>query len=342
MPRPIRRLPLALFPSTPARSASGTPAQSLPRILHGPATPRRLWARALAIRTALALASLPVVSTVSFAQSDAAAPATAGTAGTGSATSATSNTSNTSSTGNTGNTGNTGGASASVGLMVASYPEYPGSRHRQSVIAPLLELRHGRWFLGAVPEATTPYGLGVDLLATPRLRAGLALSSEIRPLRRSSDDSRLSGLDDIDATQRAHLYATLRGRRSVAAANLATDVGGQALGTTMALSWQRVFEPARGLRLTLGPGLLWADGRRQRTVFGIDAEQSLASGLPTYRPGASIASMRLLASAAYQLDAHWQIGGRLSIERLRDGSADSPLVERRTQPFVALYTMYRF
>lgn len=232
--------------------------------------------------------------------------------------------------------------SGSIGLGVAHFPLYPGSRERQTRGGPLIELRHGRWFLGPVPEGQSPYALGVDLLAGRQGRVGLAVSTDAAKIRDKDDAARIRGLGDIDGTQRAHLYGLWLTPRHVVGVNLAADIGGQDLGTTLSASWQLAFRPTPAWRLTIGPGFIWGNARHQRTVFGVDAGQATHSGFPVYRPDAAVTSVRLLASAHYQIDRRWSTGLRFAYDRLRDDAARSPIVERRHQGSMVAYGLYHF
>lgn len=229
-----------------------------------------------------------------------------------------------------------------VGLGLASVPLYPGSAERELRPFPVLDMRFGRWFIAALPESTSPIGLGVDLLHRPSARLGIGLSSDLRELRRSGDADRIAGLGDIEATQRAHLYGVWTGGRFLYSAAIDTDIGGHDLGTraSMSLLWR--LQPAPRWQLAVGPGLYWSNRESQMTIYGIDDIQSARSGLAPYRPGGGLAAVRLVASVAWRPAKRWTFGTRLSLDRLDRDLANSPIVERRLQSTIVLMATYRF
>lgn len=78
--------------------------------------------------------------------------------------------------------------------------------------------------------------------------------------------------------------------------------------------------------VSLGPRLLFADGRYQRAYFGVSPAASLASGLPAYRPGSGVYAVALTGGASYQLNSRWGLFGFARYERLVGDAARSPIV----------------
>ncbi len=270
----------------------------------------------------------------------------AGTAGTASAA-ATAGTAGTA--GNPGSDeGHAGGRKArdqapwSVGLGIASLPSYPGSRERDLRVFPALDLRYGRWYLGAVPEAGTPVGLGVDLFDHQTFRLGIGLSTELSETRRERDADRIRGLGDVDATQRLHLYLVRTRPHLRFSLGVATDIGGKHLGTQASASWQWLAQPWANGQLAIGPRLSWANRQAQNTVYGVDAMQSAASGLAFHRPDGGLARVGLSATLAHRFTPRWSAALWLQVDRLMGDAADSPIVERRHQPMAALIASYHF
>lgn len=223
-----------------------------------------------------------------------------------------------------------------------SLPLYPGSRERDFRVFPALDLHYGRWFIGTVPEATTPIGAGVDIIQRPGLRMGVGLSTELRDLRSEDDADRIRGLGDIKSTQRLHLFLARTKPHSRMSLGVATDIGGQHLGTQVSASWQWLARPWANGQLAIGPTLSWANRQALTTVFGVDAGQSAASGLPMYRPDGGLARVGLSATLGHRLSPNWSVAARLQLDRLAREAADSPIVERRFQPAVAFIASYHF
>lgn len=77
---------------------------------------------------------------------------------------------------------------------------------------------------------------------------------------------------------------------------------------------------------SIGPRILFSDGRYQRAYFGVSPAASLASGLPAYRPGSGIYAVALASGLSYQFDSRWGLFGFARYERLVGDAASSPIV----------------
>jgi outer membrane protein len=77
---------------------------------------------------------------------------------------------------------------------------------------------------------------------------------------------------------------------------------------------------------SIGPRLLFSDARYQRAYFGVTPAASLASGLPTYRPGAGAYGVAVASGLSYQLSSRWGLFGYARYERLLGDAGKSPIV----------------
>ena len=78
--------------------------------------------------------------------------------------------------------------------------------------------------------------------------------------------------------------------------------------------------------VSIGPRVLFSDGRYQRAYFGVDPAASLASGLPAYRPGGGIHGVAVASGASYALNNRWGLFGYARYERLVGDAAKSPII----------------
>ena len=78
--------------------------------------------------------------------------------------------------------------------------------------------------------------------------------------------------------------------------------------------------------VSLGPRVLFSNGRYQRVYFGITPAASLASGLPPYRPGSGIYGVAVASGVTYALNNRWGVFGFARYERLVGDAAKSPIV----------------
>ena len=77
---------------------------------------------------------------------------------------------------------------------------------------------------------------------------------------------------------------------------------------------------------SIGPRLLYSDGRYQRTYFGVDADAALATGLPLYRPGGGVHAIAMTSGISYQFTPQFGLFGFGRYERLVGDAGKSPIV----------------
>ena len=77
---------------------------------------------------------------------------------------------------------------------------------------------------------------------------------------------------------------------------------------------------------SIGPRVLFSDGRFQRAYFGVSPAAALASGLPVYVPKSGIYAVAVASGLNYQLNRRWGLFGFARYERLVGDAARSPIV----------------
>jgi outer membrane scaffolding protein for murein synthesis (MipA/OmpV family) len=229
-----------------------------------------------------------------------------------------------------------------VGAGVLSLPEYPGASDRKFEPIPLLGASYGRYFIGTVPEANTPLGMGAYLYKDSHWQLAALLSYDFIQPRDQSDDARLQGLGDISRTAHAGLFGSYTLDWFTARGSVMTDILGKHEGTVATLGLEGKYQPVDALTLSAGPGLTWGSSQYNRTFYGVDLGQSQRSGLPKYTPEAGVASLDVSVKADYRLSRQWDVGATLIAARLRDDVSGSPIVEKKTQVTYGLFSGYRF
>lgn len=230
----------------------------------------------------------------------------------------------------------------SAGVGLASQPEYPGSGDRETRAVPLLSAAYGRYFLGGVPAAGVPFGVGAYLVQDGPWRLGVGLGGQLSKPREESDSPRLRGLGDIDGTALGSVFGSYSLDWLSLRSALITDIGGGDQGTRVSFDLEARTSPLPGLLLTAGPGLTWTDDKYMQKYFGIDARQSANSGLAAYTPKGGINTLRFGVGATYLLTPQWSVGTRLTAATLRGDARDSPITEKRSQNVYSLFATYRF
>jgi outer membrane protein len=78
--------------------------------------------------------------------------------------------------------------------------------------------------------------------------------------------------------------------------------------------------------VSIGPRVLFSDGRYERAYFGVTPAVSLATGLPVYRPKSGIHGVAVASGVTYALTKRWGMFGYARYERLVGDAAKSPIV----------------
>lgn len=236
----------------------------------------------------------------------------------------------------------TGAAHADESLSYAlgggalDHPKFPGADSNYTQLLPYFDAHYGdHLFFDAVR------GLGVKTAG----REDCWLSASIGPdltHRDESDDPRLRGLGDVHYTGRLWLQAGASFHRFTATATFGRDLFHKGQGTVADFEFYAHHYPLDRLEIDDGVAVRWADGEYTRTFFGVDAEQSLQSGLPQYAAGSGPASVGAFLRAHYVLTSHWVLASNLSWNRLEGDAVRSPITEARDRFTLGVFLVYGF
>lgn len=221
--------------------------------------------------------------------------------------------------------------SVTVGAALAVANAYPGAQERRATVLPYVEWESGSLF------ASTVRGLGVqarcDALAlSAALNVDLGRADHKRSFGPGAD--RLRGMGDIDAGGVVELGARWQatGGASVKArTRLATrrEYGGQ-----LELSGAMPVLTGQYGQVGLAASMRYADRRRMQSWFGVTPAQQASSGFAAYRVGAGVESQSLGLTAMSHVGKGWMLSGEAGVRRLGDHAAASPLVEKRSGPYL--------
>ncbi|HEY4066695.1 MAG TPA: MipA/OmpV family protein [Burkholderiaceae bacterium] len=229
-----------------------------------------------------------------------------------------------------------------LGLGAINEPLYPGSGETKNRALPVISAGYGRYFIGGVPGAGVPAGVGAYLVQQEHWHLGIGLGGNFESPRKESDSPRLRGLGDIDRTALGAVFGSYSDRWFELRAGVLTDIGGKHEGTRISADVEFKYALTDQLLITGGPGITWADRQYTQTFFGVDAAQSAASGLAAYDAKSGINSIRLGLGANYRLTPSWGIGARATFGSLRGDAADSPITEKKSQNTFGVFATYRF
>ena len=228
--------------------------------------------------------------------------------------------------------------SIAVGGGVLSTPSYPGAASSHVMPMPFFEVQYRHLvFLSPVS------GLGINVVSTQRVQAGVAVQPDLG--RAASSADRLRGWGDVSPGADFRVF----GMYSLGRITLLADVRrqlGAGNGTLIDGGVTSMLVHARHLMLSATATVSWADGRYTRAYFGVDGNQSaeaLAQGvrLPSYSAGAGLRDAALTLVAVVPIDDRWSVQSLVRAEVLLGDAAASPLTERRVQPTFGGLIAYR-
>ena len=201
-------------------------------------------------------------------------------------------------------------------------PEYFGSEESRVGFSPRFSLHYLR--LGPNLTIGDP---------DPRaIRTGVGFTPSFRYIRErdASEHDELSGLDDIDHALELGFGLTYTQRNFRGFAVMRQGFGGHE-GLVGEAGADLVSYPTDRLTVYGGPRVLWGSDGYADTYFGVDVDESAASGLPAHEAGGGLMSAGVELGARYELNERWGIEGAITYDRLMNDAADSPIVEQGSE-----------
>lgn len=204
-----------------------------------------------------------------------------------------------------------------IGVIGGMAPEYLGSDEYEPGYSPRLKIVwRDRLF---VNDRTA----GVNVVKSEFLSMG----GFIRYVGgRSERNPGLDGVGDIDRTAAAGAFVNFRYEGLRFKSSVRQDVLDEGHGMLVNASVESRI-PWEDPWFTLQLGTTWASAVHMDTFFGIDALQSLNSGLRAYDADSGFRDVYVTISSGYRLSDHWAVNGQAQYLRLLGDAADSPLVE---------------
>ena len=236
------------------------------------------------------------------------------------------------------------GLSGSVGAGLAYMPTYDGSPNQRTVGVPFFTLNYRTQDWGDVSFGK--HGLVWQAIESGGFRLGLVASlDDGRKDRKPSStnpvpgDNRLAGMGTVRSSTEAGVLVGY-GTFSVLARKSLGDRGHKGSQVDLNAEWPLL--KTHDVGVSVSTGLTWADKDYMQTYFGVTPTQSVASGYRTYTPKAGLRKLEISVNAEYALAKDWKLQGSLALNHLTGDAADSPLVKRKTNPFVAAGVAYVF
>lgn len=227
-----------------------------------------------------------------------------------------------------------------LGAGAAFGPIYPGSSTIRAMPLPVVEVA----YRADLPYLDSVFFNGRDGLGAVVFRQGpisIGGSVGFAPGRDQDVAARLHGMGDIEAAARASVFVRADFGRFGLSAQTYTALGDQQ-GTTLVLGASLGQPIGRRLMLMGKVELTLADEDNMQQWFGVTARQASRSRFTAYNAGAGLRSVSANLTGIYKISDSWSLSASIGVSQLLGDAADSPIVERTTQPFGLLGVTYRF
>lgn len=220
----------------------------------------------------------------------------------------------------------------SLGLVGGFSPDYEGSDDYEFGYGPNLAFS---WRDLIFYKGKT---LGLNLLKMNNLKAGPILSWTSG--RDEDDNDKLEGLGDVDSSIEAGGLIAYRMKPMRFRLEVRQDINSGHEGAMIEVSGGTGLPFDKQL-VFLSIGTTWASEDYMESFFGVDAQQSAASGLRAYNADAGFKDINVGLTGGYSITHRWRVGGKLEYKRLVGDAADSPIVDDENQFLVGVSLTYR-
>ena len=221
-----------------------------------------------------------------------------------------------------------------AGVLYFNAPRFAGAAEKRVVIVPsgTAILTNG-WFADVVN------GIGRNFSTDARFEYGLRATfgvgreetDALRGLGKIKNALNIGGFANVNVTERFQLQSSTRFGSGYGHDGLLVDAG----ASFDVVQWGHAS-------LSLDASVSFANASYMRSFYGVSAQQSAASGLAVYRPGAG----RQWSTAGISLTTplHPKVLAVVSLEyaRLGGAAASSPYVRRTSAPSIEATIAYGF
>ena len=212
----------------------------------------------------------------------------------------------------------------SLGLGLISAPQSVGSSAQKTRLLPTFQIRYQDWFF-----IDPIRGVGVQSTLMEGLTGSVAVGVDLAE-RKAKDESRLTGLGDIDMAPALRLGLNYKAGSAFLNNQLTARLGdANGRGTLLDTDLGYTVLASRSAIVAVGVNLKGMDDSYARNFFGVSAAQAAASGLSTFQAQSGLQSSGLFVQAVLPLSGGWTFFGRAVQSRLNGDAAGSPITTKR-------------
>ncbi|MBB5684880.1 MipA/OmpV family protein [Sphingobium boeckii] len=219
-----------------------------------------------------------------------------------------------------------------IGAGAGYTPAYQGADDYRIMLVPVIDVAWGPVF------ANLRDGIGINAIDTDFITVGASVT--FMPGYRRKDAPEGIGKLSIGTGGRGFVNLKVAGFIATIGGTKGFAGGTKGVIADASLSYPIAISPRFMLIPTIGT--TWADKKHNDRYFGVDAAQSLASGLPQFRAGSGFKDASAILSAQYRLADRISLGISGGVTTLLGKVQDSSIVFHKTQPLGFLSLSYRF
>ncbi|MFN7024863.1 MAG: MipA/OmpV family protein [Pseudorhizobium sp.] len=220
-----------------------------------------------------------------------------------------------------------------VGAGAIYAPKFEGSDEFEIIPAPLISATFGR-------VTVDPDGLTINVLESNGFEFTLNGGYELGGGRKESDSRHLRGLGDISAGGLVGGQVSYEMGPLEFYAKVDKTIGGSE--SLLGQLGANVSHQSDRFILSAGASATFADDKHMDSYFGVNAAQSVRSGLQQYDANAGLKRFDIEASVTYMATENWFVRGQAGVGFLTGDAKDSPIVQNDVQPSAMLLVGYKY
>lgn len=238
-----------------------------------------------------------------------------------------------------------------IGTSFSAGPSYSGASDTTYAVRPAARLTWRGYSISTQSVARASARVestrggertGISGPLNVRNRFAYGFGASINRGRDVTSEGTTIGLKSLPST----IYGRLRLRytiddRTTISATLLADILNRQQNMELPISIGRRYTLSDRMIFGLDAAVNFVNRRSMDNDYGINPEQSAASGKPVYRPGAGLREVAVSATLVHEPDRHWIWMTQFSLVRLLGDAAASPLVRQKLQPSLMIGLAYR-
>jgi MipA family protein len=219
-----------------------------------------------------------------------------------------------------------------IGVGGAYMPAHIGSKKYRFQPLPAIDIKYGRFFV------TFEDGIGANLIdsETVTIGAGITMADNYR----AKDVPK--GIGKLSFGVGGRGFVKLRQFGFEATAGVTKIFAGSTGGILADFSLSRPIIVSDRIFLNPSIGATWANRRHNNRYFGVNAQQSLASGLSQFSTGSGFLDAKAELGLQYRLTDRIGLGLVGGVTTMVGNAKNSPIVEQKTSPFGIGFISYSF